>query len=327
MMAKLTLVQAVANALATEMRRDPDVIVLGEDVGLNGGVFRATEGLAKEFGPERVFDTPLAESGIVGTAIGMAAYGLRPVVEIQFDGFVWPAWEQIVSHAARIRNRTRGRFSCPLVIRFPYGGGIRALEHHSESPEAYYVHTPGLKVVTPSSPYECKGLLISAIRDPDPVIFMEPKRLYRALREEVPEEDYTIPLGKARIAREGKDLTIIAWGAQVKTALDGAEAMAQEKGWQCEVIDLRTLMPLDVESIVNSVQKTGRVVIVQEAPKTCGLASELIAMINERAFLWLEAPPSRVTGFDTPMPYLLNEDLYMPDASRVAGAIAEVMMF
>lgn len=325
-MALLNLVQAVNDALRTEMRRDEHVVVMGEDVGLDGGVFRATEGLLKEFGPNRVIDTPLAESGIVGTAIGMAAYGLRPVAEIQFDGFMPPAFDQIVSHAARLRWRSRGRFSVPLVVRAPYSGGIRALEHHSESPEAFYVHTPGLKVVIPSTPHDAKGLLISAIRDPDPVIFLEPKRIYRAFREEVPEGDYTVPLGKAKIAREGTDVSVIAWGAMMRIALEAADQVAQQ-GISAEVIDLRTLSPLDIETIVNSAQKTGRVVIVHEAPRCLGFGAEITALLMERALLHLQAPVMRVAGFDTPIPLLKMENYYLPDAPRVVRAINRVMSF
>ena len=323
-MPQMTLVQAINDALRTEMRRDPTVIVMGEDVGVNGGVFRVTENLLKEFGPDRSIDTPLAESGIVGTAIGMALYGLKPVAEIQFDGFLPPAFDHIVSHAARLRWRSRGRFHVPLVIRVPYGGGIRALEHHSEAPEAYYVHTPGLKVVIPSSPYDAKGLLIAAIRDPDPVIFFEPKRLYRAFRQEVPEGDYTVPLGKASVIQEGTDLTVISWGAMVRVCL---QAIEQLEGVSVELIDLRTLAPLDIETILNSVAKTGRVVIVQEAPRTCSVSSELTALINERMLLQLQAPVVRVTGYDTHMPYLSMEQYYLPDAGRVKKGIERVLSF
>ncbi len=326
-MAQLTLVQAINDALKTEMRQDERVLVLGEDVGVDGGVFRATEGLLDEFGPDRVIDTPLAESGIVGTAIGMAVYGLRPVAEIQFDGFMPPAFDQIVSHAARIRWRSRGRYHVPLVIRAPYGGGIRALEHHSESPEAYYAHTPGLKVVIPSSPYEAKGLLIASIRDPDPVIFLEPKKIYRAFREEVPEEDYAIPLGKARVARDGEDVTIIAWGSMTRTVLQAAEEAQEQYGISVEVIDLRTLVPLDFEMISESVQKTGRAVVVQEAPRTCGFASEVTALLNERLLLQLEAPVVRVTGFDAAIPYLRMEEYYLPDVGRVVRGIRQAVSF
>ena len=322
----LNLVQAVNDALRTEMRKDERVIVMGEDVGVDGGVFRATEGLLNEFGPTRVIDTPLAESGIVGTAIGMAAYGLRPVAEIQFDGFMAPAFDQIVSHAARLRWRSRGRFSISLVVRAPYSGGIRALEHHSESPEAFYVHTPGLKVVIPSTPYDAKGLLISAIRDPDPVIFLEPKRIYRAFREEVPEGDYTVPLSKAKIVRQGSNVSVIAWGAMMRIALEAAEQVAQE-GISAEVIDLRTLSPVDIETITQSAQKTGRVVVVHEAPRNCGFGAEITTLLMERALLHLQAPVMRVTGFDTPIPLLKMENYYLPDVPRVVRAIKKVMSF
>ncbi len=323
-MPQMTLIQAINDALKTEMRRDPTVIVMGEDVGVNGGVFRATESLYKEFGQDRSIDTPLAESGIVGCAIGMAINGLKPVAEIQFDGFLPPAFDQIVSHAARLCWRSRGRFHVPLVIRVPYGGGIRALEHHSEAPEAYYVHTPGLKVVIPSTPYDAKGLLIAAIRDPDPVIFFEPKRLYRAFRQEVPEGDYTVPLGKANVIREGTDVTVLSWGTMVRVCL---QAIEQLESVSVELLDLRTLAPLDIEMIVNSVTKTGRVVIVQEAPRTCSVSSELTALINERTLLQLQAPVARVTGYDTHMPYLSREQYYLPDARRVKKGIEKVLSF
>lgn len=326
-MPQLNLVQAINDALKTEMRRDARVLVMGEDVGVDGGVFRATEGLLNEFGPERAIDTPLAESGIVGTAIGMAVYGLRPVAEIQFDGFMPPAFDQIVSHAARLRCRSRGRFQVPLVVRAPYGGGIRALEHHSESPEAYYAHTPGLKVVLPSSPYEAKGLLIASIRDPDPVIFLEPKRLYRAFREEVPQGDYTIPLGKAHVARDGSDVTTISWGSMTRTVLQTADEMDDKDGISVEVIDLRTLVPLDFQTVAESVQKTGRAVVVQEAPRTCGFASEITALVVERLLLYLEAPVVRVTGYDIAIPYMRMEEHYLPDVGRVARGIRQAVSF
>ncbi|HED03152.1 MAG TPA: alpha-ketoacid dehydrogenase subunit beta [Candidatus Fraserbacteria bacterium] len=324
-MAHLNLVQAVNQALLTEMARDERVLVLGEDVGLDGGVFRATEGLYEKFGPQRAIDTPLAEAGIVGTAIGMAVYGLRPVCELQFDGFMLPAFDQILSHASRLRGRSRGRFQVPLVIRAPYGGGIRALEHHSESPEQFYVHIPGLKVVIPATPADAKGLLISAIRDPDPVVFLEPKRLYRAFRQEVPEGDHAIPLGQARVARAGKDATLIGWGAQVHTALQAAELLAAQEGISVEVLDLRTLSPLDLETISQSVEKTGRVVIAQEAPRSFGFSSELTALITERLFLHLEGPVVRVTGFDTAMPYFSLEQYYLPDVGRVARGVRQTL--
>ncbi len=325
-MAQLTLVQAINDALKTEMRLDDRVLVMGEDVSVDGGVFRATEGLLQEFGPERTLDTPLAESGIVGTAIGMALYGLRPVAEIQFDGFMPPAFDHIVSHAARIRWRSRGRYHVPLVVRAPYGGGIHAPEHHSESPEAYYAHTPGLKVVIPSSAYDAKGLLIAAIRDPDPVIFLEPKKIYRAFREDVPEGDYTVPLGKARVVKEGADLTIVSWGYMAHVSLQAAEE-AQDEGIQAEVIDLRTLVPLDIETVIRSVEKTGRCVIAQESPPTCSFGAELMALINDKAFLYLQAPPVRVSAFDTAIPLYRLEDPYVPDAGKVLRGIQRVMQF
>jgi len=325
-MANLTLVEAVSLTLRQEMERDPAVVVLGEDVGRNGGVFRATQELFARFGEWRVVDTPLSESAIVGVAIGMAVYGLKPVAEIQFEGFIYASMEQLACHASRIRTRTRGRYHCPLVVRIPYGGGIRAPEHHSESNEAFFVHTPGLKVVVPSSPYEAKGLLASAIRDPDPVIFMEPKKIYRAIREEVPEPEYTIPLEQARVALEGNDITLIAWGAMLHTTLQAAQLMG-EKGVSCEVLDLRTLSPLDTETIIESVKKTKRAVIVHEAPRTCGVGAEISARINENALLYLEAPLERVTGFDTVMPLPKMEKYYLPDAQRVAQAVDKVMSF
>ncbi|HEU4345834.1 MAG TPA: alpha-ketoacid dehydrogenase subunit beta [Candidatus Binatia bacterium] len=323
-MAKLTLVEAINLALKQEMAGDPRVIVLGEDVGKNGGVFRVTQGLFELFGEHRVIDTPLSESGIVGAAIGMAVYGLRPIAEIQFEGFAYAAMEQLVCHAARIRTRSRGRYECPLVVRMPYGGGIRAPEHHSESNEAYFVHTPGLKVVVPSTPYEAKGLLLSAIRDPDPVIFMEPKRVYRAIREEVPDEEYVIPLGTARVVMAGNDVTLISWGAMLQVALQGARLMG-ERGVSSEVLDLRTLSPLDMDTIVESIKKTKKAVIVHEAPRSCGFGAELVARINEKALFFLEAPVERVTGFDTAMPLPKLEKHFLPDAPRVVQAISRVM--
>ena len=323
---RLTLVQAVRDGLYGEMDRDEDVLVMGEDVGENGGVFRATQGLIEEFGEDRVIDTPLAESGIVGTAVGMAAYGLRPVTEIQFMGFIYPAFDQIVSHAARLRTRSRGRFSCPMVIRAPYGGGIRAPEHHSESTEAFFVHQPGLKVVVPSTPYDTKGLLASAIRDPDPVIFLEPKLIYRAFREAVPDETYTVPLGEASVRREGSDVSVFTWGAMTRPTLEAAETLAEE-GIDCEVVDLRTLSPLDEEAIVESFRKTGRGVVVHEAPKTGGLAGELIATIQEEVLLYQEAPIGRVTGFDVPYPLYALEDYYLPEPARIEDGIRETVEF
>lgn len=323
-MAKLTLIQAINDAIKVAMRRDPAVLIMGEDVGVNGGVFRATEGIYAEFGAERAIDTPLAESGFVGAAVGMAVYGLKPVVEIQFDGFLAPAQEHVVNHIARIRHRSRGRFTCPLVLRIPSFGGIKALEHHSESIEAWYVNNPGLKIVSPSNPYDAKGLLLAAIEDPDPVMYFEPKALYRSFRAEVPEGYYTVPIGKAAIAREGTDLTIITYGRQVHTALEAAEKAAVQHGWQAEVVDLRSLSPIDVETIVESVKKTRRAVVLTEAPRTAGLHSEIMALINDHALDYLEAPVQRVTGFDVPMPYRLTEDLYLPDSGRVLEAISFV---
>jgi pyruvate dehydrogenase E1 component beta subunit len=325
-MAKLTIVEAVRDALEVEMGRDDKVIVLGEDVGVDGGVFRATDGLQKKYGDHRVIDTPLAESGIVGTSIGMAIQGLKPVCEIQFDGFTYPALDQVFSHAARIRNRTRGRITCPIVLRFPYGGGIRALEHHNESPESYFLHTPGLKVVVPSNPYDTKGLLIAAIRDPDPVIFMEPKRIYRAIRDEVPEGTYTVEIGKANVLREGTDLTLISWGAMVRETQKAADAAAAQ-GIRAEVIDVRTLNPCDWDTILASVQKTGRAIVVHEAPHTLGFGAEIAARIQEKLLLYLKAPVQRVTGYDTPFPYFKLEDAYLPNPERIGRAIEQVMKF
>lgn len=322
-MANLNLVQAINLALIQEMEKDERVLLLGEDVGVNGGVFRVTEGLHARFGARRVVDTPLAESGIIGTSIGLAMAGLRPIPEIQFDGFLGPAYDQICSHAARMRTRTRGAFTVPLTIRVPVGGGIHAPELHSDSPEAIYSHQPGLKVVMPSSPYDAKGLLISSIRDPDPVIFFEPKRVYRAFREEVPEDEYTIPIGKARVVCEGTELTIVSWGASVLQCMESIEKSSRS----IELIDLRTIFPMDLEAIEASVRKTGRCVVVHEAPRTGGMGAEVAAQIMERCFLYLEAPVQRVTGFDTIMPYYKLELSYMPDANRISGAIEDVFSF
>ncbi|MBI5055894.1 MAG: alpha-ketoacid dehydrogenase subunit beta [Nitrospirae bacterium] len=317
----LNMVQAINLALKEEMQRDDSVVILGEDVGKDGGVFRVTEGLYDRFGAQRIIDTPLAESGIVGAAIGMAVYGLKPVAEIQFMGFIYPALDQILSHASRVRARSRGRFSCPLVIRTPYGIGIKAPEHHEESTEALFCHTPGVKVVVPSTPYNAKGLLMSSIRDPDPVIFLEAARLYRMIKEEVPEGEYTIPLGQARIAREGSSVTIIAWGSMLHRTLQAAE------GYDAEVIDMMTLSPFDEETIYNSVKKTGRVVIVHEAPKTCGFGAELSASIAEDAMLYLRAPVMRVTAYDVVMPTAKLEDYYTPDVSRIRKAVEEILKY
>jgi 2-oxoisovalerate dehydrogenase E1 component beta subunit len=329
-MPEMNLVQAVNDALRIEMRRDPRVVVLGEDVGRFGGVFRATLGLQEEFGSDRVIDTPLAESGIVGTAIGMALYGMRPVPEIQFGDYVYPAFDQIVNELAKLRYRSGGEYPAPVVVRMPIGGGIKGGHYHSQSPEAFFTHIPGLKVVCPSNPIDAKGLLASAIRGDDPVIFMEPKRYYRVLTEDVPAGEYTVPIGEAKVVRQStsgstRQVTIIAWSAMVVTALQAAEKGAA-RGFDLEVIDLRTLIPFDLDRILASVKKTGRVVIVQEAPKTSGFGAELAATIQEKAILHLEAPILRVTGFDTPFPYTLEHE-YLPDADRILDAVERVVKF
>jgi 2-oxoisovalerate dehydrogenase E1 component beta subunit len=324
-MPELTIVQAVNHALRDEMRNDEDVVILGEDVGINGGVFRCTADLQEEFGEERVIDTPLSESGIVGAAIGMALYGLRPVPEIQFSDFIWPAFDQITSEMAKFRYRSGGQFTCPMVIRTPYGGGIRGGHYHSQSPEAYFTHTPGLVVVVPSDAYDAKGLLRAAIRSEDPVIFLEPKRIYRAPKGEVPDEDYIVEIGKAAVRREGTDFTITCYGAMVPVAMEAC-AKAAEKGWEGEVLDLRTLLPLDEPALIESVTKTGRMVVLQEAPKFTSFGSELAAIVAEKALDVLEAPIKRVAGFDTPFPYTL-EHVYMPHADRAFRAIEEVMTY
>ena len=323
-MAKLTMVEALNLALKQEMKKSKEVLILGEDVGIDGGVFRVTEGLQKMF-PGRVFDTPLAESGIVGASIGLAACGFRPVAEMQFEGFIFPAFDQIVNHASRIRNRSRGRFTCPIVIRSPIGGGVKGLEHHSESPEAYFAQIPGIKVVIPSTPYDAKGLLVSAIRDPDPVIFFEPKRIYRAIKQDVPDKEYTIPLGKARVVAEGTDVTVISYGAMVRECEQAVENLKDHVS--IELIDLRTIRPLDVDTVMASVKKTGRVVIVHEAQKTMGVAAEVIALINEHALLSLNAPVERVTGYDVIVPLPKLEEYYVIDEKRIAEAIEKVVNF
>jgi pyruvate dehydrogenase E1 component beta subunit len=322
---QLNLVQAINDALRHEMRRDERVVILGEDVGKVGGVFRVTQGLWDEFGDARVVDTPLSEGGIVGAAIGMALYGLVPIPEIQFADFIYPAYDQIVSELAKMRWRSGGEYTAKLVVRAPVGGGVRGGIYHSQSPESLFIHVAGLKVVCPSNPYDAKGLLLASIRDPDPVLFFEPKRIYRAAKGEVPDGEYTVPLGKAAVVREGADVTVLAWGAMLHEAVAAAEE-ASQKRIDCEVIDLRTLWPLDIDAIVASVMKTGRVVVVHEAPKTCGFGAELIALINEKAFLRLEAPPVRVCGFDTPFPYALEMD-YLPLANRIVPAIVETAKY
>ena len=324
-MATMNLVQSINSALQQEMERDKKVILLGEDVGKNEGVFRVTKGLWQKFGDHRVIDTPLAEVGIISVSIGLAVAGMKPVPEVQFDGFSIPMLDQIYNHAARIRKRSQGKYSVPLVLRIPHGGGIRAYEHHSESLETFFSHIPGIKVVTPSGPYNAKGLLVSSIRDPDPVIFLEPKRVYRAIREEVPEKEYTIPLNKAEVIQEGSDITVIAWGAMQKVVREAARELSGK--YSIEIVDLLTLSPLDKKTIIDSVKKTGRCVVVQEAPRTCGYGAELVAVINEGAFLNLEAPIARVTGFDIPMPLAKLENYYIPDVTRINRAIERVINF
>ncbi len=320
-MGKVTIVKAINQALAEEMERNSDVVILGEDIGVDGGVFRVTDGLLEKFGPERVMDTPLAELAIIGTAIGMATYGLRPVAEIQFMGFTYGALEQVYSHAARIRSRSRGRFTCPMVIRTPYGIGIRAPELHSESSESLYCHMPGIKVVAPSTPQNAKGLLISAIRDEDTVLFMEPASIYRAIKAEVPAGDYAIPLGKASIMQEGSDITLVSWGAMLHKAMEASE------GFDCEIIDLMTLKPFDEETIVESVKKTGRLVIVHEATRNCGLGAEIAALVAEEAIFSLKAPVMRVAGPEAVTPMARLEDEYIPKPERIQAALKAVMKY
>ncbi len=315
-MPAMNLVQAIQSALDFKLGDDERVLVFGEDVGLEGGVFRVTQGLQEKYGERRVFDTPLAESVIVGAGLGMAVAGLRPVLEIQFCGFIYPAMNQLVTHVSRMRNRSRGAFTVPLVIRLPYGGGIQALELHSESMEAMLAHIPGLKVVIPSTPYDAKGLLISAIESEDPVLFMEPKKVYRAFRQEVPAEAYRIPLGKASVVQSGTRLTLVAYGAMMRVARQAVELAAQE-GLSVELIDLRSIYPLDTETLLESVKKTGRLAVLHEGPTSFGVAAEIIARVNEEALYWLEAPPRRITGFDTVMPLPMGEQHYMPTPERV----------
>lgn len=326
MMKPKTMVQAICDALKVALENDPRVILLGEDIGKNGGVFRATEGLWELFGEERVMDTPLAEAGIIGSSIGLAVGGFRPVAEVQFMGFIYPAMEQLVTHAARLRTRTQGRYPASMVVRVPYGGGIRAPELHSDSTESLFVHIPGLKVVTPSTPKDAKGLLLAAIEDPDPVLFLEPMQLYRSVKEEVPEGWYEVPIGQARKVTDGEDVTLIAWGTMVPVAKKAAEA-AKKEGISCDLIDLRSLSPLDEETIIHSVKNTGRVVIVHEAPRTAGVGAELTALINEQAFLYLEAPVTRVTGYDVPVPMYALEDDFRPDVKRVYQSICQVVSY
>ncbi len=324
-MAQLTLVQAITHTLDYEMSRDKRVMCLGEDVGANGGVFRVTEGLQKTHGKDRVVDSPLAESGIMGVSIGLAMGGMRPIPEIQFEGFLGPAYDQLCNHAARFRTRTRGAITIPMTVRVPVGGGIHAPELHSDSPEAIYAHQPGLKVVMPCTPYDAKGLLLSAIRDPDPVVFFEPKRVYRSYREEVPEGEYTIEIGKGKIVSEGSDITVISWGASVFQCLEALDKLPEDVS--AELIDLRSIYPLDIDIIMQSVEKTGRVVIVHEAPKTSGFGAEIATLIMEHCFLHLKAPVQRVTGFDTVMPYYKLELDYLPDAPRIVEAINQCLTY
>ncbi|CAG1066149.1 pyruvate dehydrogenase E1 component beta subunit [uncultured bacterium] len=320
-MGKLNIVQAINQALAQEMEKDPDVIIIGEDVAKDGGVFRVTQGLLDKFGPERVIDTPLAELGIIGTAVGLAAYGMKPVAEIQFMGFTYAGLEQLFSHASRIRSRSRGAFSCPMVVRTPYGIGIKPPELHSESSEALFAHMPGLKVVIPSNPYNAKGLLVSAIRDPDPVLFMEASRLYRSIKSDVPEELYSIPLGKANIYQEGSEITVVAWGTMLHRAAEASE------DFDCEIIDLQTIRPFDEETVVNSVKKTGRLVVVHEAPRVCGFGAEVAALVAEEAFGYLKAPVVRVAAPDAVVPMARLEDHYMPSQEMIKKAYQKVMQY
>jgi pyruvate dehydrogenase E1 component beta subunit len=322
-----TMVEALNLALAQEMERDDSVLVMGEDVGVDGGVFRVTDGLLDRFGERRVLDTPLAESVIVGSALGMAIHGLRPVAEIQFSGFSYVALHQIENHIARIRWRSRGRFTAPMVIRMPYAAGVRALEHHSESKEVYYAHTPGLKLVVASGPRQARGLLASAIRDPDPVIVFEPKSLYRAFREEVPDDEETITIGQAKVVREGEDVTLVAYGAMLRRTLDAAKTLAEEDGIGAEVIDLISVSPLDDATVARSVRKTGRAVVVHEAHRSFGPGAEIVARLVDRVFLYLEAPVERVTGFDVHVPYFSREQDYLPDRERIAGAARRAVAF
>ena len=326
-MTKMTMVQALNLALRQEMAKDDSVILLGEDVGRDGGVFRVTDGLVDQFGEQRVVDTPLAESAIVGMSIGMAAYGLKPVCEIQFSGFSYQNFHQIENHAARLRWRSQGRYPMSLVLRAPYGGGVRALEHHSESREAYWAHTPGLKMVIPSGPRNARALLVSAIRDPDPVIFYEAKALYRAFREEVPEEEETLPIGRPQLGREGKDVTMISYGAMMRPTMEAAEVLRERQGVEAEVIDLLTISPLDEEILVRSVKKTGRAVVVHEAPRSFGPGAEIVSRLMEKAFFFLQAPIERVTGFDIVIPLFAREKSYLPGLERIVAAAGRTLKY
>lgn len=322
----MNMVQAINDALDIKLKEDNNIVVYGEDVGFEGGVFRVTEGLQQKYGEDRVFDSPLAESAIVGTAVGMAVAGLRPVVEMQFCGFVYPAFNQIISHAARMHNRTRGKYRTPMVIRFPYGGGINALEHHSESMESLYAHIPGIKVVIPSTPYDAKGLLISAIESDDTIIFMEPKRIYRAIKQEVPEEKFTLPIGKAKVLQQGTDVTVVAYGAMIREA-QKALVLAKNAGISVELIDLRTVYPVDRDTIAASVRKTGRIAIVTEEPVSFGATAEIASIAMEEAFLSLEAPPKRIGGFDTIVPLPKGEHFYMQSPEKIFYEIEKLVKF
>ncbi len=324
-MAEKLLVEAVNDALHVELARDETVLVIGEDVGRAGGVFRATAGLRERFGPDRCVDMPLAEAGMLGGAVGLCLAGWRPVVEMQYDAFSYPCLDQLITHVGRYRWRTRGAMGLPLVVRMPYGGGVRAPELHDDSPESYYVHTPGVKVAIPSTPADAKGLLAAAIRDPDPVVVLEPKLIYRTARGEVPEGEHVVPLGRARVAREGSDVTLVAYGAMVPVAERAADELAGEAS--CEVLDLRTLKPLDEDALLASVRKTGKAVVVQEAPRTLGYAAEVAAVLAEKAILDLHGPVLRVTGFDVPYPYWQLEDWYMPSPARVVDATRRLLAF
>lgn len=326
-MAVLNLIQTINHTLDQQLEKNPKVVVYGEDVGFEGGVFRATQGLQAKHGAHRVFDTPIAESSIVGSAIGMAMAGMKPVVEIQFDGFVFPAYNQIVTQLARIRNRSRGNYTAPVVIRIPVGGGIKGLEHHSESLETYLGHIPGIKVVIPSTPYDAKGLLTAAIKSEDPVIFLEPKRIYRSGKQEVPEEEYEIEIGKAKVLKEGNDLTVVAWGAQLREVNAAVKEIEAEQNISVEVIDLRTINPIDTETIINSVKKTGRFLVVHEAMRTYGPGAELIALVNEKAFLHLEAPATRLTGFDIVIPLARGEHHHMINKDQIKAEIKKLVEY
>ncbi len=322
-MALLNLLEAINRTLDQQMELDPSIVLYGEDVGFGGGVFRTTAGLQKKFGEDRVIDTPIAEGAIIGSAIGMAIGGLRPIAEIQFSGFMFSGYNELVTHAARMRNRSRGRYQLPMVVRMPYGGGVRALEHHSESLETLFAHIPGLKLIIPSTPYDAKGLLASAIKDNDPVIYMEPKKIYRAFKQEVPDEEYLIPLGKAKIVRPGKKITVVAWGSLVREVENAIKLLDDQDA--VELIDLRTISPFDKETIINSVKKTGRILVVHEAVKSFGPAAEIIASVNEKAFYYLEAAPARLTGFDITVPLARGEHYIIIDSKRIANEIKRIL--